>query len=219
MSWQSSMEGGATTTFWKRRSKAPSFSMWRRYSSRVVAPMIWISPRDRAGLNILAASSEPLALPAPTRVCSSSMKTITSLADSSSCIKVFSRSSNCPRYFVPATRAPRSRASSRWPCNTRGTSRLTIRVASPSTMAVLPTPGSPISTGLFFFRLAKICATRLISCSRPMTGSRALSFARAVISRLKWSSVGVSDFLAWRPARVLRPVLTSRAVTRFLMLV
>jgi hypothetical protein len=40
----------------------------------VVAPMHWISPRERAGLRMLAASSEPSAEPAPTRVCSSSMK-------------------------------------------------------------------------------------------------------------------------------------------------
>ena len=31
-----------------------------------------------------------------------------------------------------------------------GTSPRTMRWASPSTIAVLPTPGSPISTGLFF---------------------------------------------------------------------
>ena len=30
--------------------------------------------------------------------------------------------------------------------------RRTMRCASPSTMAVLPTPGSPMSTGLFFVR-------------------------------------------------------------------
>ncbi len=33
-----------------------------------------------------------------------------------------------------------------------GTSPSTIRWASPSAMAVLPTPGSPMSTGLFFVR-------------------------------------------------------------------
>jgi hypothetical protein len=33
-----------------------------------------------------------------------------------------------------------------------GTSPLSMRMARPSTMAVLPTPGSPMSTGLFFVR-------------------------------------------------------------------
>ena len=38
-------------------------------------------------------------------------------------------------------------------------------------MAVLPTPGSPISTGLFFFRRARISMTRSISLARPIVGS------------------------------------------------
>ena len=40
--------------------------------------------------------------------------------------------------------------------NTSGTSPLTMRCANPSAMAVLPTPGSPIRTGLFFVRRLKI---------------------------------------------------------------
>src|SRR3954447_27022950 len=51
---------------WKRRSSAPSFSMYLRYSSSVVAPMHWISPRARAGLSTLLASMAPSAPPAPT---------------------------------------------------------------------------------------------------------------------------------------------------------
>jgi len=38
-------------------------------------------------------------------------------------------------------------------------------------MAVLPTPGSPISTGLFLVRRDSTCMTRSISFSRPITGS------------------------------------------------
>ena len=52
-----------------------------------------------------------------------------------------------------------------------GTSPLTMRWARPSTIAVLPTPGSPISTGLFLVRRESTCITRRISSSRPMTGS------------------------------------------------
>ena len=73
----SSTEGSSIRTLWKRRSKAASFSMCRRYSSRVVAPTQWSSPRASAGLSILPASMVPSALPAPTRVCSSSMKSTT----------------------------------------------------------------------------------------------------------------------------------------------
>jgi hypothetical protein len=51
--------GGSTLTDWKRRSSAPSFSMYLRYSSSVVAPMHWISPRDSAGFSTLLASIAP----------------------------------------------------------------------------------------------------------------------------------------------------------------
>ena len=40
---------------------------------------------------------------------------------------------------------------------------LALREARPSTTAVLPTPGSPIRTGLFFWRRERICITRSIS--------------------------------------------------------
>ncbi len=50
-----------------------------------------------------------------------------------------------------------------------GTSLLIIRWAIPSTIAVLPTPGSPINTGLFLVRRDKICITRRISSWRPIT--------------------------------------------------
>ena len=60
-------------TGWKRRSSAASRSMYLRYSSSVVAPMHWSSPRDSGGLRMFAASIAPSAAPAPTSVCSSSM--------------------------------------------------------------------------------------------------------------------------------------------------
>ena len=59
-----------------------------------------------------------------------------------------------------------------------GTSPSTMRWARPSTIAVLPTPGSPISTGLFLVRRLSTCTTRRISLSRPMTGSSLPSRAR-----------------------------------------
>ena len=63
--------------------------------------------------------------------------------------------------------------------STLGTSPLRIRTANPSTMAVLPTPGSPIRTGLFFVRRDSTCIVRRISSSRPITGS---IFPRRAIS-------------------------------------
>ena len=73
--------------------------------------------------------------------------------------------------FAPAIRAPMSRAMMRLFCRTLGTSPLSMRMARPSTMAVLPTPGSPIRTGLFLVRRERTCMVRRISSSRPMTGS------------------------------------------------
>ena len=63
-----------------------------------------------------------------------------------------------------------------------------IRWASPSTMAVLPTPGSPMRTGLFLVRRERTWMTRRISSSRPMTGSSLPWRARSVRSRVYFSS-------------------------------
>ena len=72
------------------------------------------------------------------------------------------------------------------------------RWAKPSTMAVLPTPASPSSTGLFFVRRQRIWMARSISFSRPMTGSSFFWRASSVRSRPKLSSAGVL-------LRLLRP--------------
>ncbi len=189
----SGTDGAFTITGWKRRSRAPSFSMYLRYSSSVVAPIVWISPRESAGLSMLEASMAPSAAPAPISVWSSSRKRTTFSDWRISFITAFSRSSNWPRYFVPATRAPRSSCRSRLFTRTSGTSCETIFWARPSTMAVFPTPGSPMSTGLFFVRRARIWMTRSISCSRPMTGSSLVSRASCVRSRANSSSTGVCE--------------------------
>ena len=47
----------------------------------------------------------------------------------------------------------------------------TPSVPKPSAIAVFPTPGSPMSTGLFLVRRLRIWITRRISSSRPITGS------------------------------------------------
>jgi uncharacterized protein YjiS (DUF1127 family) len=72
------------------------------------------SPRASIGLSMLPASIAPSAAPAPTTVCSSSMKRM--ICPSASVISLstaFSRSSNSPRYFAPATSAPMSSATIR----------------------------------------------------------------------------------------------------------
>ena len=63
-----------------------------------------------------------------------------------------------------------------------GTSPVIILWAMPSAIAVLPTPGSPMRTGLFLVRRDSICIARRISSSRPMTGSSFPSSADLVKS-------------------------------------
>ncbi len=185
----SSTLGSPTNTCWKRRSSAGSFSMFSRYSSSVVAPIRRSSPRASIGLSMLPASIEPSAAPAPTIVWISSMNVMICPSDlriSSSTL--LRRSSNSPRYLEPATMDPRSRLIRRLFCSVLGTSPATMRSARPSTTAVLPTPGSPISTGLFLVRRLRIWITRRISWSRPITGSSLPSRARAVRSVENFSS-------------------------------
>ena len=189
----SSTVGSSTITGWKRRSSAASFSMYLRYSSRVVAPMHCSSPRASGGLRMFAASMAPSAAPAPTSVCSSSMKSTLSLLLRSSSMIFLSRSSNSPRYFVPATSDPMSSVSTRLSISVSGTSPLMIRWASPSAIAVLPTPGSPMRAGLFFVRRLRIWMTRSISFSRPMTGSSLPARAASVRLMPSWSRVGVFE--------------------------
>ena len=68
----------------------------------------------------------------------------------------FNRSSNSPRYFAPANIELMLSEIIRLLRNISGTLPFTIRFAKPSAIAVLPTPGSPISTGLFLVRRLRI---------------------------------------------------------------
>ena len=94
----------------------------------------------------------------------------------------FSRSSNSPRYLAPAIKAPMSKEKMVLSFKEAGTSPLTIRWASPSAMAVLPTPGSPMRTGLFLVLRLKMRMTLRISSSRPITGSSLFCRARSTRS-------------------------------------
>ncbi len=83
---------------------------------------------------------------------------------------------------MPATRRPRSRDTSSLSLSDSGTSPWAIRMARPSTIAVLPTPASPMRIGLFFVLRERIWMIRLISMSLPMTGSSL--FSDAIFVRL-----------------------------------
>ena len=68
-------------------------------------------------------------------------------------------------------------------------------------MAVLPTPGSPMSTGLFLVRRDRTCMTRSISRARPMTGSSFFSRASWVRLRPNWSRIWLMPLsVAGRPS-------------------
>ena len=175
------------------------------YSLSVVAPTQRSSPRASMGLSMFEASIDPSAAPAPTTVCSSSMKRTISPSDSVTSLRTaFSRSSNSPRYLAPAMRAPRSSATTRLFLSDSGMSPLTMRWARPSTIAVLPTPGSPMSTGLFLVRRERTWTTRRISSSRPITGSsfplRASSVrSRPYFSRAWYRSSAFGSSTVWLP--------------------
>ncbi len=68
-----------------------------------------------------------------------------------------------------------------------------ILKANPSAIADLPTPGSPINKGLFFFLLLNIWETLSISFSLPITGSSLPELANEVKSLPKLSKTGVLD--------------------------
>ena len=145
-----------------------------------------ISPRDSAGLRMLAASSDPFGRARADQG--------VQLVDEHDDVRVlgellfmiaFSRSSNWPRYFVPATMSEMSRARMRLSARKCGTSPQTIFWPSPSTMAVFPTPGSPMRTALFFVRRQSTCWTCLVDLWwRPTSGSSWFFIAASVRSRL-----------------------------------
>ena len=170
--------------FWNLLSSALSFSIYSRYSSKVVEPIHFNSPLASIGFKRLAASIAPSLLPAPTRLCISSINImILPSAFFTSFKTAFNLSSNSPRYFAPAIREPISSSINCLSLRDEGTSPFIIRHASPSTIAVLPTPGSPIKTGLFLVLRDSISTTRRISSSRPITGSILPFFTSSTRSR------------------------------------
>ena len=121
---------------------------------------------------MFAASMAPCPPPAPTRVWISSMNnTIFPSLVVTSLITAFRRSSNSPLYLAPAINAPISRENNCLSFKFSGISPAIILCANPSAIAVFPVPGSPTNIGLFLVLRDRICKIRLISSSRPITGS------------------------------------------------
>ena len=95
---------------------------------------------------------------------------------------------------MPATTLAKSNEITLLLYNSLETFLSTILSANPSAIADFPTPGSPISKGLFFFLLLKICETLSISLCLPIIGSSLPSEAKRVKSLPKLSKTGVFDF-------------------------
>ncbi len=150
------MSGSLMITSWNLLLSAASFSMYFWYSLKVVEPMSLIFPLERSGFSICAAS--PFSWPhAPMMVWISSMKRMMSLVGSMASSKMdFILASNSPLYLVPATKVPISSKNILLFWSFSGTSPLVIFCANPSTTAVLPTPASPMSRGLFLFFLKRV---------------------------------------------------------------
>ena len=115
-------------------------------------------------------------------ICNSSMNRITSPSASASSRKLFIRSSKSPRNLAPESIPTRSIAMMRLFRRFAGMEPSATRCARPSTTAVFPTPGSPVSTGLFLVRLDSTWITRSSTSSRPIIGSYAFSATRLVMS-------------------------------------
>ena len=103
----------------------------------------------------------------------------------------FKRSSNSPRYLAPAISAPR-----------------------PSTTAVLPTPGSPINTGLFLVLLCRTSMVRRISSSRPITGSN-LPFSALSVKSIQYFFKAPRVFSAFSSLTFLPPRISFKAALTF----
>src|SRR5260370_938889 len=110
----------------------------------------------------------------------------------SAAMTALKRSSKSPRNRVPASSAPVSSAKISASFSASWTSSASRREASPSAIAVLPTPGSPTNTGLFLRRRHRTSMVRCSSSALPMSGSSSPCRARSVRFR-QYAASGSRD--------------------------
>ena len=101
----------------------------------------------------------------------------------------FNRDSNSPFILAPASKAPTSNDNNLTCCNAGGTSPCAIAKAKPSTTAVLPTPASPVNSGLFWRRRSSTSIILRTSSVRPTTGSIFPWRANSVMSVQKRANI------------------------------
>ena len=87
------------------------------------------------------------------------------------CKTSLKRSSKSPRYLLPASIAPMSKLYTLYSFKNSGTLLFSMLYASPSAIAVLPTPGSPTISTLFFCLRPNASASDSSSSPRPIIGS------------------------------------------------
>ena len=133
----------------------------------------------------------PSAEPAPTMVCNSSMKRITFLDRLISSMTAFDSLLELTAVFGSSDHEGEVQSDHFLSRRISGTLPLAISWASPSAIAVLPTPASPMRTGLFLVRRHRIWMTLSISGARPITGSSSAALANSVRSRPKAFKAGV----------------------------
>lgn len=172
----STTPGSRTGTGWKRSAAAGSAASTARWPSGVVAAISGRSERARTGHSGVSACGPSTACRSATN--SSRRSPQVRISSSSRA----TRSAASPRRSGPPSRAGTSSATIRAPRSGSGTAPLTTRWAIAATIARLPTPGSPTSSGRSRCRRESTSITCSISSSRPMTGSRSPCRARSVRS-------------------------------------
>ncbi len=155
-----------------RRASARSFSMCLN-SSNVVDPMTRRSPAVRIGLIIVARSIvPPVVAPAPTVEWISSMNRIArgrAASASHDGLEALLEVAAEPRAGKQRARVEREHLGAA--AGSRARRPAAAAMASPSAMAVLPTPASPTNTGLFLRRRQRTSIVRCSSVVRPISGS------------------------------------------------
>ena len=159
----SSSVGSFTSTRWKRRASARSFSKCERYSWNVRRPDAAQPARGERGLEQVgrvhaaaarrAGADDRVDLVDEEDGAGDLRERLQHPLDALLEVAAVARAGERAR---PCRASRRRRSSSAF-----GTSPRLILSASPSAMAVLPTPGSPTRSGLFFFRRARIWMIRL----------------------------------------------------------
>ena len=160
----SSTLGSATSMGWKRRSSAASFSICLRYSFEGGGAHAAELAPGQGGFQHVAGVHGPFGRARAHQ----GVQLIDEQDELAFGVGDFLEHRLEPFFEFAAElgagdQRPISRATRRLSLRVSGTSPLTMRWASPSTMAVLPTPASPMSTGLFLVRRESTWMMRRIS--------------------------------------------------------